>query len=89
MANTIHNWPPTSFDIPCAGEQFKKWQRFIYKGESFVRFPSECCDCDTVNQCLEAIYAEGKQFVPVMGNHGVPLMQIIEPAQPRPEVKRP
>lgn len=56
MANTIHNWPPTNFDIPCAGEQFKKWQRFVYKGESFVRFPLSCCDCDTVSYCLEAIF---------------------------------
>jgi hypothetical protein len=69
-------------------EQRKKWNRSVYKGESFLRFPASCLQCGAILWCLADI-DESKEFVPVMGNHGVPLMQIIEPAQPRPEVEKP
>ena len=33
-------------------EERKKWGRLIYKGESFIRFPADCCSCDLMTVCL-------------------------------------
>ena len=33
-------------------EQRKKWSRLVYKGESFLRFPVSCLQCETIFRCL-------------------------------------
>jgi len=34
----------------------KNWMSLVYKGESYVRFPKVCFDCQRYKECVKGAY---------------------------------